>query len=274
MTPTVLTIPDADDSLADWLEGQLVGPDFFRLVSELEVIHGSGGPSAATIADVLGPNREAVLSRGLGALPREQLKALLQKPKLLLDLQELVLLDGGEYWQNKTRPVQAMPSSVASPPKPAPRFNWLAVVGIAVTVAALLMIFIWPRPAATQRGWHKESVFEARQLSAAAYLNQLAAAVEEYRATQPEDAATLARRIGEIRDGCTRFAMAAHPPLSQADRADVKARCRKWSDRLDEYRKQLEDSPDDAGKIHDQVNALIEQMAKVLRTKAEAPAAA
>lgn len=270
MTPVVLTIPDEPSALAGWLERQLVGPDFARLLAELAAVQEPPANPFPTLDELLDGFRDNVLNRGLAALPPDRLKALLRQPQLLLDLQERVLTEGSDYWTGLLRPAPAsapiVPSTAASPG--AKRGLLLTVAALVVAVAALILIAVVVQPSRTVRGWHNESVF-ASDAAATAYLNRLAAAVEEYRADEMEDAPALARRIGEIRDGCTRFAMARHDPLSDADRADVKARCRKWSDKLDAYRKELEDSPAQAGRIHGEVNALVEQMAHVLRAKAE-----
>ena len=44
-----------------------------------------------------------MLKEGLGVLPRTVLSALLRQPRLLLDLQARVLLEGGPYWEKLNR---------------------------------------------------------------------------------------------------------------------------------------------------------------------------
>ena len=51
---------------------------------------------------LLGGQKPSLLSRGLGVLPAESLRQLLLHPRLLLDLQELVLREGGPYWDTMT----------------------------------------------------------------------------------------------------------------------------------------------------------------------------
>jgi hypothetical protein len=98
-TPLVLDLPDDPAELAPWLDRKLVGLGLGRLVAELEVVHAgqAGGPAPALNA-VLAGRLPAVLDTGLSALSRPALRELLRHPRLLLDLQERVLVDGGPYW--------------------------------------------------------------------------------------------------------------------------------------------------------------------------------
>src|SRR5271155_4211310 len=99
MRLVALEIPDDSAELPGWLEGQLLGFDLAALVAELEAIHGELGAKAIPLDRLLGTNRGAVLERGLSALPIETLHEFLRRPRQLLDLQELVLVEGGAYWQ-------------------------------------------------------------------------------------------------------------------------------------------------------------------------------
>src|SRR5437868_494885 len=99
MKLVALEIPDDPADLPGWLEGQLLGFDLAALVAELEAVQPPGPKPGATLPKILGGEREAVLDRGLAALPPERLRLLLRRPRLLLDLQELVLVEGGARWQ-------------------------------------------------------------------------------------------------------------------------------------------------------------------------------
>ncbi len=95
-----LEIPDDAAALAGWLEGHLVGLDLAALVAELEAVHAHDQKEPAPSLDqVLGNLRVAVQSRGLESLPPDRLKVLLQHPRLLLELQEWLLVEGGPYWR-------------------------------------------------------------------------------------------------------------------------------------------------------------------------------
>ena len=99
MKLVALEIPDYPALLPGWLEGHLVNTDLAALVAELEAVHGEP-PDNLSLTDVLRDRRDAVLSRGLASLPAEGLKSLLRNPRLLLELQELILTEGGPCWLN------------------------------------------------------------------------------------------------------------------------------------------------------------------------------
>jgi hypothetical protein len=54
-----------------------------------------------TLDQVLGKARKPVLSEGLAVLSQDQIRQLLTQPRLLLDLQEHVFLEGKDYWKQK-----------------------------------------------------------------------------------------------------------------------------------------------------------------------------
>ena len=107
MNLIALEIPDDPALLPGWLEEHLVGTDLAALVAELEAVHGQrGGGSGFSLDQVLDGHRDDVLARGLKALPADRLRVLLCRPRLLLDLQELVLASGEPHWLD--RPARAI----------------------------------------------------------------------------------------------------------------------------------------------------------------------
>jgi hypothetical protein len=95
------------------IERDLVGFNLGDLIADLP--DESGEPRGAEpLGEILGLNREDVLKAGLSRLPRPALERLLQRPGLLLDLQEIVLCEGGEYWQRLSRSARR-PSELTSP---------------------------------------------------------------------------------------------------------------------------------------------------------------
>jgi hypothetical protein len=175
-----LEIPDDATDLANWLESHLVGLDLSTLVAQLNVVHGFNqrrqnlGPDSSSISveTILGKQRDAVLSRGLGALPPDRLRPLLHHPRLLLDLQELILISGGSYWRRREESAADSAQKVAidrgwdwvkanvldAPPsvspiravaanKPRPTWYWKAKAGLAAAAAAAFVgvtIYRWP----------------------------------------------------------------------------------------------------------------------------------
>jgi hypothetical protein len=97
MKLVALDLPDDPTELPGWLERQLVGLD----LAELEAVHGTGVhvKSPHSLDELLGDRRDAVMARGLAALPREAIRRILLHPRLLLDLQERALVSGRDHWR-------------------------------------------------------------------------------------------------------------------------------------------------------------------------------
>ncbi len=104
MTIHVLDIPDDPAQLPRWLEQKLVGLDLAALVAELTAVHGAPAQSSPTVREVLGDQLDTVLASGLGGVSRGTLGYLMLRPQLLLELQELVFVSGGPYWDRVEQP--------------------------------------------------------------------------------------------------------------------------------------------------------------------------
>jgi hypothetical protein len=169
-----LEIPENVAALASWLEGHLVGMDLAALVAELEAVHTHDPKQQSSSLDqVLGNLHAAVQSRGLEALPPDRLRLLLQHPRLLLELQEWVLVEGGPYWRRVAPrhtgreqrvalergwerlaaslaedrvPATAIPfprdAAVHSPARPAPGRRWRRLLGSVATMAAAAAVLV------------------------------------------------------------------------------------------------------------------------------------
>jgi hypothetical protein len=169
-----LEIPDDTAAVASWLEGNLVGMDLAALVAELEGVHTHDPKQhSSSLDEVLGNLRAAVQSRGLEALPPDRLKVLLQHPRLLLELQEWLLVEGGPYWRRVAPrhagldqrvalergwerlaaslsedrvPATAIPlprdAAVRSPAQPAPASRWRRLLGSVATMAASAAVLV------------------------------------------------------------------------------------------------------------------------------------
>lgn len=99
-----LEIPDDAADLAGWLEGHLTGLDLGMLVAELEAMHEHGQRfPALTLENILGSQRDAVLSQGLAVLPHDRLRQFLRYPWFLLELQELILTSDDQYWRRRAQ---------------------------------------------------------------------------------------------------------------------------------------------------------------------------
>jgi len=88
-------------------------------------------------------------------------------------------------------------------------------------------------------GWTKESALDG-SLSRKEYLYRLADGASEWFDRQPDDATSLALRIGQLRQGCSRIILSYHEPLSVADHVWLKERCQLWAKKLDQHVSDLE----------------------------------
>ena len=102
MNLIALEIPDDPALVPGWLEEHLASTDLAALVAELEAVHGEHrGATGLSLDQVLDGHRDDVLARGLKKLPADRLRALRCRPRLLLDLQELVLASGRPHWLDR-----------------------------------------------------------------------------------------------------------------------------------------------------------------------------
>jgi hypothetical protein len=295
MSLVAASIPEDPAELAGWLESRLVGFDLGPLVAELAAVHGrTDGPM---LAEVLGAQRSTVLAEGLSALPPDALRQLLSHPRLLLELQELVLSTGGAYWQRLVgadpsldelirrgqRRLEAALGRTAPPvvrPRPRPRvlrFVPPMVTAFAGAAAALVLIWIFREPLARRLapagapaaawGWQKLPA-TAEGVSAAGYLNQLADAAQEWFKKQPEDAPALAARIGQMRQGCSQLIFARHEPLSEEDRRWLVGKCREWALKFDKAQEDL-DSGQPVARVREGMDQTVNKLVDALRKRAE-----
>jgi hypothetical protein len=295
MSLVALDLPDDAGALPAWLEQRLVGPHLADLAVELAVIHATADPTP-TLADVLGEQREAVLARGLGELPAKRLRQLLRHPALLPQLQELVLTEGGDYWQRLLqltaeeeealgrgrRRLEAVLSAgqeqhLPSPPDrkrgASPHWYhrpWLVSLG---TAAALLMAVAAydhfrraGAPLAPTWGWARPGALPDTG-PPDAYLNALADAAGDWFRERPQTPAELAGRLAAFRQGCSVLIFAEHSPLAEADRRWLVEHCRTWADRLDRLWEELE-AGREVEQIREQADATVNTLMTALRTRA------
>jgi len=284
MTLLALELPEESAELPLWIERQLVGLNLRQLVTELTAIgqmatddataRQSSPPATTTPADAaqwLGDSKGTVLADGLRGLPAEKLSELLRQPRLLGSLQELVLVEGGPYWEEvarrapavearvamgRERVVQAVrgetspiagrifappassgpgPKAVDVAPPPAPfakRYGALAIC-LALAACLLLMVTQFQGPGAQLAwGWSRPGAIDERA-SAPKYLEGLAATGHEWFDERPTSPADVRRRIQEMRDGCDRVINSPHAPLAMADQQWLVERCLKWREKFD-----------------------------------------
>jgi hypothetical protein len=150
----VLDIPEAPADLGSWLDRLVVSPDLAGAVDDLAAIHGATeeSPSVEAAREWLGRDIDAVLERGLGAVENARLRGLLVRPALLPAIQELVFVDGGEYWN---RLVEESSDATPVPRATQARPRWLfalAPLAIAASIAAFVAVEMRQDPGAGGKG--------------------------------------------------------------------------------------------------------------------------
>ncbi len=108
-----------------------------------------------------------------------------------------------------------------------------------------------------------------QDLGPGAYLNRIADAAAEWFNQRPEGPIDLARRLGELRQGCSVLILSPHKPLSAQDRTWLVEKCRAWAAKLDAHLVSLEGGTA-APKVRDEADATVDKLIKALRERASA----
>lgn len=296
---TILNMPDAADEQAAWLDQQLVGSELATIVAELSAVHGSAAIPLSSISAEharawLGAAAESVLAGGLRGLPRERIAEALQTPLLLLSLQELVLIEGGDYWDGllpdstttvglpdalrlaATAPTAAAPEKAEADlsPTPKPRSaaapqtsrRMLSLAAVAALAAAVLLaVGTWTASKPEPWGWNRPDALA--DADADLYLEQLAGFAEEWEAESPASEAALRTRLEQLIAGCDRLISAPHRPLDVRDKQWLVEKCQAWREKLAEQVVAL-DTSHDAPAVQTAVDEIVAKLSIALRTRA------
>jgi len=281
-----LDIPEEAAEIAGWLERHLVGTHLAELVAELTAVAGPG--TSLSLRQLLTHHRADVLRRGLDVLGPEKLRLLLHQPALLLELQELVLTEGEAYWDRvpltaeMRGAIEQAERSLQPSLKPKPRQRaesraWFArpwLAALASAAAVLLVVSAWefwlrPPPGAPgpDWGWARPGAL-SQEFPAPAYLARLAEAAAQWRQQRPQTADGLARRLADLRLGCTTLLLAEHRPLDAKTRDWLRERCRAWADKLDQQLSALEKGADPL-QVRTEVDQIVDRLVDALHAKAK-----
>ncbi len=292
MTLPLLDIPDDPQTWPAWLEGHLVGTELGELVDELTVTLAptTDGP---TLAEVCGDKLPSVLQCGLSALSATQVRLLLKHPQRLLDLQERILCDGGEYWNakldaaispaeiaNQWRQIQPRLSRgtaqlvdepslgnrqqlagerLRSLPFPA---RWIRI-GI---LAATVLVGLWVLQPSEQWGWNRRGVLTAN-LAPDAFLEQLADAADEFSNRSHRSVVDLERDLVAFRRGCDALLAAPLNQLAANDRDWLQERCQVWSAKFDDQLDDLRRGSRPWQEIREDAGDTVRKLATALRER-------
>lgn len=277
MTLVLPTMPEDPAELAGWLDRQVAGPDLARLIAELSAVHGPAA-DATDLATVVGPDRDTVLTRGLGALSEDRLRTLLRHPALLAELQDAVTEAGGPYWDDLfdhptlARVARNARDGFAEVARPVRRDRrppvylrpWFVALATAVTVLATVVLEKPPAP--KPWGWTAPRAL-TRGHSGPEHLTALADAAAEWQARPRQTPAELRRALREMRDGCTAVLAADHRALPAEDRVWLADRCVAWGTRLDRHLADLQ-AGRPADEVRAEADATVEKVVEALRARA------
>jgi hypothetical protein len=303
MTLLTMTIPDDPAELAAWLEQRLMAPDFGRFVTELSAMSTAAPGERQPARQLLGDWLPHALTSGLRELPPQLLRRLLRQPATLADLQEIILTEGGGYWDSVLRRSDELtaafdrgkgslgaivapgPAAVKTRPDPVPAtlpfrprerryrlWAWCSTAA-AACLAVIVGVLLWragqptEAPPAIAWGWAKPSGIPAKDVPPREYLDKLADAAEEWFKKRPEDAAGVAKRLNEFRSGCSQLILAAHEPLTPADRDWLVERCRVWAGKLDGHLTALEAGREPL-QVREEADKTVTALVKALRDRA------
>ena len=252
MTIFITTIPDDPQEWAGWLEQHLVGLRLRDLIDELRLLPDSSStPLKALLSE---EHLSEVRTRGLSALNVNQIRSLFGSPESLLELQEDVLFNGGDYWKSLTpaevvkqsiervrsRLNKATPQDIQATRLPdrattaAPSRSKL-LVGI-VSVAAILLIGVvaWRmQPGGSGSMLGQPGLLANNVSSSAEYLNRIADAGDEWFNQRPVDSAQLISLLQNVSSDCQILIDAEHQALTPAERDWFVTKCQNWKNDFD-----------------------------------------
>jgi hypothetical protein len=262
----LLTMPSGPGHLSRWLECQLVGPCLGELVAELSGLADEADGAPPALAEVLGPYRGDVLERGLAVLPANMTRHLLGRPALLLDLQELVLCEGGAYWDQVNREPIVTPA-----PEQLVKLVWYRrpwVVSLA-TAAAVLIAVKWFVPAGSTPPVSQQDMRTVTTAPADLCRTGTACLLGEEWLSR-RSAPDLRRSLQELSQRSAELSRAAFPSLAPEDREELRQTLSGLVVELDRQRASL-DNGQDGWQVRQAVDLRVSELIAHLQTPDNLP---
>ena len=251
MTILITTIPDDPKEWAGWLEQHLVGLSLRDLIDELRLLPGSTSTPLSSLLNE--KHLSEVRISGLSALNVNQIRSLFGSPESLLELQEDILFNGGQYWSSLPTAVDlkqatervrltltnAIPQDERTtlPPErqPGGRSRGKFLIAIVSTAAILLIgVFTWRmQPAGSGSVLGTPGLLASDVNSSSEYLNRIAEAGNEWFEQNPRDSDELVRLLKNVSSDCQILIDADHKLLSPAERNWFVGKCENWKREFD-----------------------------------------
>ena len=253
-----LQIPDDMAETGAWLDNLLLSPELVNTIIELELLAGDRLTTIQTLDSVLASDQQKILNSGLDAASESTVRGFLRQPSLLLELQEQVMINGGEFWQKKADAkfgsgksdsvtnrgrtsegfVQGRAHTAAvnqtTPTSVAAEGNWSRkrMIGVIAAMAAAVLVMVsfsqfgGSGSSVAKGGWGfaKSGLLDS-DISEALMLEQLANASAAWHNKTPSTPAELANRLREFDQGCQALLSSRLTQLSPLNRDAVHAAC-------------------------------------------------
>lgn len=252
-----LEIPESLSDTGAWLDDLLLSPDLVNTIVELEVLAGDRLTRVQSLDGVLAASEDAVYESGLANVSDSTIRSILRQPALLLELQQRVMMHGGDFWQKKTDAnfgtakatsmfdTASSGSNAATGPGnqavPANRnkqasfaangnrkmiFGTLAALAAAVLIMVSIGQFGGGSSSVAKAGWgFSKSGLLTSDVSEGEMLDRLVGATRSWHNKTPGSAGALAKRLHQFDDGCQALLASDLPQLSAATRRSVHQAC-------------------------------------------------
>ena len=116
-------------------------------------------------------------------------------------------------------------------------------------------------------GWMRSDVFaDNANLSREAYLSLLADSADEWFRVRPETPSSLAKRLGEFRQGCSMLLLSPHVPLGPADRTWLDGKCREWSAKIEALVTRVKNG-EDVLELREETDQVVMKLSRALRDR-------
>ena len=292
-----LSIPDQFPEIGIWMDDLLVSSDLIDAIVQLEVLAGDRLTKVQSLDGILAGSPERVVTSGLAGANESTLRALLRQPSLLLELQERVMMHGGEYWQQKvdanfgnprttsifdsassganTDVEEPTPHAIAAsqsyhgPAVVKSNANQKIIFGVLATLAAAALIMIslpqfggGSSVAKANWGFAKSGLLESN-ISESEMLDQLAAASAAWHNKTPATRDELADRLRAFDQGCGDLLASRLTQLSPINRDAVHAACEDCREAIAQQLAALADGGD-ITRIQSNADAAIDTLTRAI----------
>jgi hypothetical protein len=274
-------IPDDENDWPAWLERRLVRLDLFQLAEDLNTLRGEREYPPETLESVCGQSLDKVLLHGVRSLSTRQISLLMRQPELLLELQDVVLSQGGVYWDQVSN-AEREASKVSLSGNQSSTFlldeehkvvvrqnsptSWpyrrASLAAVAATIFIAIGVWISRPVPSSGGGWGLDNPeLLSANVSGELYFKKLADAAATFPKKGLDTKDNALKRITEFKAGCYKIARATHPQIKNIKaRQLLTLKCEEWSAKLDTFIDQIKSTPTEWESVVSEAVKLSEEM--------------